>query len=202
MSKEDWYRNKKWNDSISKAFFIKLNRARTQKMQYLVIQSSYLLQKHPDITLMLIKQYFDERSDKFFDNDAFENQAKAFIKLKDVENTMIAYRNVLRREMEFPNCRTNASVDYPYIVAINNIQSEYENVLEVLKNKDESILVWPVNRFQWYAASAIINKDVSSAKTAIDIAKENKSGFRHHQKLGLVGREYNKTIKKLKNLIK
>ncbi|MCF6320018.1 MAG: hypothetical protein L3J83_12225, partial [Proteobacteria bacterium] len=68
------------------------------------------------------------------------------------------------------------------------------------KNKDESILVWPVNKFKWYAALAIINNDVLSAETAIDIAKENKSGFRYHQKLGLVGKEHNKTIKKLKKI--
>ena len=202
MSREDWYRNRKWNDSISKAFFTKLNRARAQKMQYLVIQSGYLLHKHPSVSLKLIKQYFEQRHDKFFDNNAFENQAKALLQLEDIENAIISYRNVLEREEAFPNSKTNSSVEYPYFVATNNIKSEYQNVLSVLNNKDESILIWPVNKFQWYAALAIINNDDYSAKQAIDIAKTNKSSFRYHQKLGLVGREHNKTIKKLINLVK
>lgn len=202
MSGEDWYRNKKWNDSIAKEFYTKLNRARTQKMQYLVVQSGYLIQNHPDITLKIIKQYFEQRNDEFHDNSAYLHQANALLLLKDVEGAMIAYRNILKREEEFPNSRTNTLVKYPYFVATNNIESEYQNVLKVLKNEDESILAWPVNKFKWYAALAIINNDASFAKTTIDIAKDNKRGFRYHSKLRLVGKEHNKTIKKLKNMVK
>ena len=202
MARGDWYRNKKWNEHISDAFFVKLNRARSQKMQYLVIQSGYLKHKYPKVTLTLLKLYFEQRIDKFFDNSAYNNQAEAYIKIKEIDKAIIAYKNVLKRESVFPNCKTNTAVEYPYFIAVNGIEKEYENILNILNKTDESILIWPVNLFQWHAAYAIINNDKLSAQKAIEIAKINKSVLRYHQKLGLVGREHNKTIKCLKKIIK
>ncbi|WP_192814656.1 hypothetical protein [Treponema pedis] len=49
MADENWYRNEVWNDEIQKRFTDKLNKARSQKTQYLKIQAFYLLDKYPNI---------------------------------------------------------------------------------------------------------------------------------------------------------
>jgi hypothetical protein len=62
---------------------------------------------------------------------------------------------------------------------------------------NQSQLLFPVDKFKWHAAHALIQAaqgDRDSAKEqaikALDAAKLNHSGFRYHPKLGLVGPEH------------
>lgn len=193
---EDWYRNDKWSEKIEKKFFDKLKRARSQRGQYLVIQASSLVDNFPEVALRLVDFYFDTRKDGFDDVRALLAKTNALLKLEKTERAVEAYRAVLKREEEFPNHQTCAYVDYPYFVATRKVETEYDNALEVLKKHAER-LAFPVDCFKWYAAKALIENDSDYASKALDAAGVEKSGFRFHQNVGLVGKEYAGTIKKL-----
>ena len=196
MSSNDWYRNKDWNKSIEENFYSKLKRARTQKFQYMVIQSLTLTEKHPEISLRLVDEYFKSRKDKFDDVRALLAKADAFFTLGDLEECISAYKDVLNREREFPNHQTSVYLDYPYLVANQKIEKEYTNALEVL-NENVDRLTFPLDHYKWHASIALINNDASEANKALEAAKVKKSGFRFHQNVGLVGKEHTKTIKNL-----
>ena len=196
MSSDDWYRNNEWNDEIETLFYAKLKRTRTQRDQYLVIQSSYLADSYPLISLRLINEYFETRTDKYEDVRAYSAQARAFMAIDEIDNSMKAYRAVLKREDEFPNHQTTVYVDYPYIVATQAIESEYSNVLSVL-NKYKGRLMFSLDKFKWHASLALINNDSEHSKLALDAAEVRRSGIRYHQDVGLVGNEHLNVIKVL-----
>ncbi|MER0374436.1 hypothetical protein ABRZ67_21615 [Vibrio vulnificus] len=81
MSSEDWYRNEDWDETIEQEFYSKLKRARTQKDQYLIIQALSLSENHPDVTLRLVKEYFETKKNDFEDVRALLAKAAAYKKL-------------------------------------------------------------------------------------------------------------------------
>ena len=84
-------------------------------------------------------------------------------------------------------------------MATQSIQSEYAFALDVLKQHVER-LTFPLDYFMWYSSRALIEKNSEFAKKALETAEIEKSGFRFHQNLGLVGKEHEKTIKLLLKL--
>ena len=196
MAADDWYRNTEWNEEIEGEFFAKLKRARSQRDQYLVIQASTLVKRHPKISLRLVEEYFESRRDKFDDVRALLARAEALLELGEIDDAMQAFRSVLAREEEFSNHQTGAYVDYPYIVATRGIEKEYESAMEVLRRHVDR-LTFPLDHFQWHAAKALIKNDGEHASRALEAAKVRKSGFRFHQNVGLVGKEHAITIKRL-----
>jgi len=82
------------------------------------------------------------------------------------------------------------------LVATQNLESYFQDALQVLE-ENESQLIFPVDKFKWYAAHALImaaQGDREAAKEqairALDATKTSHSGFRYHPKVGLVGAEY------------
>lgn len=196
MSSDDWYRNKNWNASIEEHFYSKLKRARTQRDQYLVIQALTLADNHPEVSLRLVNEYFESRKDQFDDVRALLAKANAYRTLNDLDGCISAFKEVLGREREFPNHQTGVYLDYPYLVATQKIENEYANALDVL-NEHVDRLTFPLDHYKWHASKALINNDGSEAQKALEAAKVKKSDFRFHQDVGLVGKEYEKTIKHL-----
>lgn len=196
MSSDDWYRSKDWNESIEEHFYSKLKRARTQRDQYLVIQALTLADKHPEVSIRLVGEYFESRKNQFDDVRALLAKANAFVALYDIESCISTFKEMLEREREFPNHQAGVYLDYPYLVATQKIEHEYANALDVL-NEHFDRLTFPLDYFKWHASKALINNDGSEAKKALDAAKVKKSGFRFHQDVGLVGKEHEKTIKHL-----
>lgn len=199
MASDDWFRNKDWNESIEEHFYAKLKRARSQRDQYLVIQALTLSEKHPEISLRLVEEYFESRKDQFEDVRALLAKAYALATLNDLEACVTTYKELLKRERESPSLQTGAHLDYPYLVATQRIEKEYMDALDVL---DENIdrLTFPVDHYKWHACKALINNDGSEAKKALDAAKVKRSGFRFHHDVGLVGKEHGKTIKRLRKI--
>ena len=182
--------------SIEEHFYSKLKRARTQRDQYLVIQALTLADGHPEISLRLVREYFESRTDQFDDVRALLAKANACKALNDLDGCISAFKEVLVREREFPNHQTGAYLDYPYLVATKKMENEYGNALEVLKEHVDR-LTFPLDHYMWHASKALINSDGSEAKKALEAAKVKKSGFRFHQDVGLVGKEHEKIIKHL-----
>ena len=196
MSSDDWYRNKDWNETIEENFFAKLKRARSQRDQYIVIQALTLTDQHPKVSLRLADEYFESRKDKYDDVRALLAKSKAFIALGDIEGCVANYKKALQREREFPNHQTRGYLDYPYLVATQRIECEFVSALDVL-NEHIDRLTFPLDYFKWHASKALINNDGDEAKKALDSAKVKRSGFRFHQDVGLVGKEYEAAIKQL-----
>ncbi|PHS03197.1 MAG: hypothetical protein COA78_18465 [Blastopirellula sp.] len=201
MSLDDWYRNENWNEEIEREFFRKLNRARSQRTQYLVIQAMILSENHPRITLRLVEEYFASQKSNSDDVRAIWARALAYLNLGDIENAMKSFRSVLDREDEFPNCLSSVYVDYPYIVATRKIEQEYDNAIKVLHDNGDR-LTHPIEHFKWHAAFALIQDNRKQACKALEAAQIETSDFRYHPGFGLVGEAHEETIKQLCNISK
>lgn len=194
MASDDWYRNKEWNDRIEEAFFGKLNRAR-DKAQYLRIQASYLSSTKPNVALRLLEQYF-RLPDNFDHAQALVDRASAYISLGDIPNALESYEAALRREEESPKLQTQAYLDLPFLIATRKLSEQYDRCLEVL-NRYKDRNMFPVDVFRWHAAKALVLAelaDMAGAKdeaiVALAASEKDKSGFRYHPAIGLVGDKY------------
>lgn len=201
MSDGDWFRNKKWNDKIETHFFQKLARARSSRDQYLVIQALTLSEIEPGTTLRLVQLYFETRKDEFHDVQAFSAAADAYKNLGDLEAAIENYKNVLKREKEFPSHLTNTYVELPYLIARLRLEEHYDFATNLL-SKGLREIAFPVDKFMFYAASALIASEQGltesasiHARNAIETADIKRSGFRSHQSIGLVGDAHKSTIK-------
>lgn len=201
MTEVDWYRNIEWNDEIEAHFYAKLNRSRSQKYQYLVIQALILAERFPEVSLRLVKEYFETRVDNFEDVRALLAKANAYLALTNFKESVNTYKTILVSEKVTPNIQTSAYLDYPFLVATQKMTLEFPEAQDVL-NEHFSRLTFPLDYFKWHASKALINNDADEAIKALDAAKIKRSGFRFHQDVGLVGEEYKKTIKQLCNISK
>lgn len=202
MSSEDWYRNEEWSEEIENKFFEKLKRAR-RKDQYLRIQACTIASTEPDVALSLLQHYF-ALEDDFDHAQAYCDMATAYVVKGEIENAINAYSKALERESAFPNLKTDAYIRYPMLIVENKLINLYQSASEVL-DEHQQRLMFPVDHFRWHAAKAIIaaaigGKELAAkhARMAFDAAKIKKSGFRFHQSLGLVGKEYKGVVNELR----
>ncbi|MCG7564615.1 tetratricopeptide repeat protein [Pseudoalteromonas sp. McH1-42] len=202
MSSECWYRNKEWSKEIENKFFEKLKRAR-RKEQYLRIQAGTIARRAPDVALSLLDQYF-ELSDDFEHAQAYCDMATAYIAEGEIENAINSYRKALERESAFSNLKTDAYILYPLVIVESKLTDLYQSANEILDEHQER-LMFPVDHFRWHAAKAIIftesgNNEQAArhAGQAFDAAQIKKSGFRFHQSLGLVGKEYKGLVNEIR----
>jgi tetratricopeptide (TPR) repeat protein len=136
MTQGDWYRNRHWDEAIEAAFFAKLARAR-QKSQYLRIQACLLAEQYPKAALRLLDLYFEmqasvEPHETIDQASAYGHKATAYLSLGDVEAAIASYESALAREAWFPNWRTQAYVDLPYLIATRRLRSHYDRALDIL----------------------------------------------------------------------
>ena len=197
----DWFRNTTWNESVERDFDEKLRRAR-RKEHYLRIQACTLARSHPEVALKLLDRYF-ELPDNFDRAQAHVDRATALLVLGRVNEAVASYEKALLREAEFPNLQTQAYLDLPYLIATRSILEQYDRALQILQ-VHEARVMFPVDRFRWHAARALIAADSQEpvvarvhAERALDIAARTHSGFRYHPSVGLVTEQYDGVIKKL-----
>jgi tetratricopeptide (TPR) repeat protein len=198
---QEWFRNTEWNDDIAKEFEARLRRAK-KKGQYLRIQALTIARTKPEIALALLDRYFED-ADQVDEAQAHTDRATAYIALGRHEEAVSAYEAALRREEEFPHLLTQAYIELPYLVAVNGLSSHYGRALELL-DKHRDRLVFPVERFKWNAARALIAGALGnlpsareSARKALEAAAERNSGFTNHPSIGLVSDEHRQALTKL-----
>ena len=208
MAEHDWFRCENWNANVEELFFSKLQRARTQRDQYLVIQALTISRKHPDVALRLVEHYFSTKKSDFEDLRALLAKADAFTAKDLIAEAIETYKAVLSLEKEKPNQRSRAFVDLPYLVASRQVVDEYSFALSVLKERSKDV-VFPVDLFVWHASLSLIleatgeqQAAVTHAGKALDAAQVKKSGFRFHSKLGLVGAQYAQGVESMRRIYK
>jgi tetratricopeptide (TPR) repeat protein len=198
----DWFRNTTWNDAVEQSFNEKLSRAR-RKEQYLRIQACTLARSYPEIALKLLDRYFLLKDD--FDHaQAHVDRATALLALGRISEAIRAYEAALAREAEFPNLRTQACLDLPYLIATHGVRERYGQAVKLLE-EHKAELMFPIDHFRWHAAQALIASEShdniaagAQAKLALDAAACDHSGFRYHPAIGLVTEQYDDLVLKLK----
>lgn len=205
MSRDDWFRHREWNEEIEAAFYAKLQRAR-KKCDYLRIQASYLTKKYPQVSLRLLKDYFARCENHFDLASAYEAQARAYQTLEDWPRVYEAYEKTLRREQEFLKLRTQASLDYPWLIIERKLTDKYPRAQEILE-KNVKLLIFPVDFFRYHYCLSMISHHTSEQVAAVEHAREalsragqQQSGFQYHQATGLVGLEYHDALRELKSI--
>jgi len=197
----EWFRNTTWDESVERAFEENLRRTK-RKEQYLRIQACTLADSRPDIALKLLDRYF-QLPDDFDHAQAYVDRATALLALGRVNEAMAAYEAALAREAAFPNLRTGAWLDLPFLIASRGIREFYDRALDLL-HTHEGRLMFPVDHFRWQAAHALIAAESREpgvakvhAERALEAAAREHSGFRYHPGIGLVGEQYGSVISKL-----
>jgi tetratricopeptide (TPR) repeat protein len=187
LTKDEWFRNTTWNPVIEAEFRSRLSRAR-DKSQYLRIQAHYLAEVVPEAALRLLAEYF--LHEKAVDHaQAQVDRARAHVALGDLDAAVTAYEAALAREREFPNLVTQAAIDLPVLIAEKKLTRHYARAIELLS---EAHTTFPVERYRVHGARALLLAEVGrhaeakqEAELALAAAREQKSGFRYHQRLGL-----------------
>jgi tetratricopeptide (TPR) repeat protein len=198
---DDWFRNTDWNEAISRRFDEKLKRAR-RKEQYLRIQACTLAPTHPVIALELLDRYF-KLPDNFDHAQGFVDRATALRALGRIEEAVASYEAALEREVAFPNLKTEAYLELPYVIATESLRARYDQALAILdEHKDR--LTFPVEHFLWHALHALILADsgaraaaVPHAHQALALASVDHCGLRYHPAVGLVRSKYEELVAKV-----
>jgi tetratricopeptide (TPR) repeat protein len=190
VSRHDWFRNKSWDPEIEAVFFKKLARAK-DKSQYLRIQASTLASSCPQVALRLLDQYFT-LGEHFDMAQAHVDRASAYLHLGQVGSAILANEAALTRETSYPHLKTQAYLDLPFLIAAQRLSQHYDTALALLESH-RNRLMFPIDRFRWNCAVALIRSDQGdrrgaqeAARNALAASSEAKSGFRYHPKVGLV----------------
>jgi tetratricopeptide (TPR) repeat protein len=205
MGRHDWFQNTTWDSATEALFNEKLRRARN-KAFYLRVQAGYLVTAEPRAALSLLDRYFTF-GDDLAKAQAFADQAKAYLALGEQEEALRSLENALQREIEVPNVKTWAWSDYAVIVAQQRLHHHYDRALQLLREHSAQSQVFPVTRFLWYAAFALISDAqghdddaTEAAAKALSCADVTHSGFVHHPSVGLVGAHYDNLKHELRRL--
>ncbi len=197
----EWFRNTTWDEETERSFEGRLRRAR-RKEQYLRIQACTLARSHPEIALRLLDRYF-QMPDDFDRAQAHVDRATALLTLGRTDEAIASYESALSREAAFPNVRTQAWLDLPFLIARRGLAERHARALQILRGREQD-LAFPVDRFRWHAATALIaaaRRGPAAAKAhaerALQAAALTHSGFPHHPSVGLVTGEFEDVIRKL-----
>ncbi len=204
MTDRDWFRNETWNEAIASDFEAKLKRAR-RKDEYLYLQAFTLAESHPHISLELLSQYF-ALGNGARDSQAYVTRALAHLSLGELSAAIHAYEAALEQEGHSPQILTQANLDFPYLIATRGLSDLFDRALEVLAIASTR-LTFPVERFKYHASHAIIlaarghlTAARAEARTALDSATLDKSGFQYHPDIGLVSKDHAVGLSKLRGL--
>jgi hypothetical protein len=190
VNRHDWFRNTSWDPEIEAAFFKRLARAK-DKSQYLRIQASTIASRFPEVALRLLDQYFasGEHSDTA---QAYVDRATTYLCLGRLDSAVLAYEAALTREASCPNVQTQAYLELPFLIAKERL-SQYYGMAMALLEANKSRLTFPVDRFRWNCALALIRSEQGdrhaaqqAARDALTASTEAHSGFRNHPRIGLV----------------
>jgi tetratricopeptide (TPR) repeat protein len=139
---------------------------------------------------------------------AHVQRAASLARLGQTEAAVQAYSAALQSERNFPNVRTNAWVDFGWLVVERQLTDYYDEALHVLQEfRDERGLRFPVIKYRYAAIQALLAdyrgdkpRAREFARQAIAEAAKDHSGLRYHPTVGLVGSERDTFANRLRML--
>lgn len=211
MSKTEWFRRTTWSDADRDDFNACLNRSRGagNKAQYLRIQAGHLAEAGQHIgAIELLDRIFAEFPERVELAQSHAQKADSLAKLGQIEAAIQEYRAALQHERSFPNVRTQAWLDFGWLVVERQLTNFYEEVSLVLQEfRDERGLRFPATEYRYTTIQAILaeargetDRAREYAKQALAEATKRRSGFRYHPTVGLVGSECNTFESRLRKL--
>lgn len=197
MSK-DWYRKQSWTESDQEDFNARLKRARKDNQaQYLKIQAIEFLETGKtellNVAEQLLIKYFDEHPDDTFNrSSSLHIMGKIYEQRKDFEAAINYFKQAVDFELEHPNIKTQADLDFSDLV-VKLEKPEHFELVEQLMNKSLENSLFPIEKYRGYSILAIISKTKGDQtnfeqfkKLAEKYATQETSGLRYHQGLGTV----------------
>ncbi len=211
MSKVEWFRRTTWTDADREEFNVRLKRSRgaANKAQYLRIQAVHLAEAgHHESAIEILDRLFAEFPEKIQLAQAHAQKANSLAKLRQIEAAIQEYRAALQTERDFPNVRTNAWLDFGWLVVEKQLTDFYEEVSRVLQDfREEGGLKFPSIEYRYAAIQALLADARGEKAQAREFAKEalaetakEHSGLRYHPTVGLVGSERNTFENRLRAL--
>ena len=200
MTKTEWFRRTTWSDADREEFNARLKRSRGagNKAQYLRLQALHLGKAghHPG-AIELLDRMLAEFPEKIQLAQAHSQKAASLAKMGQVEAAIEAYRASLQAERDFPNVRTNAWLDFGWLVLKMQLTPLYDEVAKVLGEfRDERGLKFPAIEFRYATIQALLADARSEKQRAREFAQQalaeaakDHSGLRYHPTVGLVGSE-------------
>jgi hypothetical protein len=155
MADENWYRNKIWNDKIEKYFMDKLNKARSQKVQYIKIQTFYLLAKYPSIALKLIKYSREIKIDEFWEQEYCLYESKAFYALKEYSLALEKAFESIEWRRKKPCVRTENIYWLAELVLRTKQKNEYQKSINIMKEMYEET-PFPIDKYRYHGFNALL----------------------------------------------
>jgi len=207
----DWFRKSRWTAHDAEDFECRLKRARAHsRPQYLFIQATHLLESG-DPTLVQAANELATRVTRDFDpcihtSAAHDLRGQCLEVLGRPSDALEAYRQAVLSERETRGIQTDAYLRFAWLVATRNIHDSRDDALRYL-DEFGSRPAFPVQRFVHFAARALLSlsndrpqEAAADAQRALFAARELRSGFRHHQSLGLVGDRYEDVQRRLRDI--
>ena len=210
MGRDDWFRRRTWTEEDRADFEAHFARSRgnSSKAQYLRIQAVCLAEAslHRE-AIELIDRILAEYPETIERAIAHEKKAESIYALGRVEESLGEFRLALDAERRFPNVRTNAWLEFGWIVVSEGLVDSYDETLQILEEFNEGMLQFPVARYRYFAILALIADSRGGAEMAREMAanalresERRDSGFRYHAKLGLVEDHHKQLHERLKRI--
>jgi hypothetical protein len=190
MGREDWYRNTAWSQEIEAAFRARLARAR-DKRQRLRLQAHSLAEREPRVALRLLDEYF-ALAPAMDEAQAHMDAASAYRALGNIDAAIIAMEAALSRESARPSVITQAWLELPVLIVLQNKADLYERALELVDMPGRTPS-FPVDHFRRHGVMALVaagsgrrEEATAEAETALAWADVRASAFGRHPGAGLV----------------
>lgn len=212
MADREWYRRETWSAEDEADFERRLMRARaTSRSQYLRIQALHLAETGEvalaGTALRLLDRLMAEYPDPMDLPQVQLQRAEVLVALGDWEGAVVAYRAAVAAERRPGTIRTEVSVEFPWAVVLRGASVLYDEVEAILDAQPEDERPFPSMKFRWSAAKALLaehRRDEPAARghaaAALMAMAADRSGFLHHQKLGLVREVDEALLRRLRRL--
>lgn len=194
----DWFRKTTWTEADREDFEAHLKRSRGiyNKAQYLRIQASHLQNAVPPLyreALTLLERVLTEWREDSQVASALLQKAECLLETEGFDAAIPAFREGLAFEVQHANNRTNAWVVFPWQIVKHRRSDLFDEASRCLAIAPTGMM-FPVDQFRVSVVLAMVKMkqgDIAFAKScaadAQKAAHADSSGFKYHQKLGLVG---------------
>lgn len=204
MGRDDWYRNTAWSQEVERTFRTKLAKSR-DKRQHLRLQAHLLAERDPRVALRLLDEYF-ALEPGVDEAQAHMDAAAAYRALGNIDGAIIAMEAALSREAARPGVITQAWLDLPVLIVMQNKADLYGRALDLVDLPGRT-LAFPVDHFRRHAVLALIAAGIgrkedaaAEAETALAWADVRASAFGRHPTAGLVDDRHGALKRRLERL--